>query len=149
MKYPSKENVMTENDQNEESSSVVLYQAEGCYKSRLVREALCSLEIPYLSIPMVTGTSHRLPREIADASIPILVDKDNRCDGNVKYISGANECVEYLWETYSDPTQPYPKWWTRIPPEDNIGRSDGAFSIGAYTAFIKGTRAFVPKKALQ
>ena len=70
-------------------------------------------------------------------------------DNDVKYISGAKECVEYLWETYGDPTQPNPTWFSRISPEDNIGRSDGSFSIGAYTAFIKGTRAFVPPKALQ
>ena len=68
------------------SLTIILYQGgEGCYKSRLVREALCSLEIPYLSIPsMVTGTCHKLPTELLSSSsvssIPILVDKNNSCD---------------------------------------------------------------------
>lgn len=47
------------------NAELVLHQAEGCPKFRLVREALCTLEIPYLSVPT--------PHSGGDA-IPVLID---------------------------------------------------------------------------
>jgi hypothetical protein len=148
-----------EDGDDEKEEKIILYQIEGCYESRLVREALCSLEIPYLSIPMAVGTCHTLPSSITNSvmssRIPLLIDKKNTACRNSSrdhdtssYYCGAEECVEYLWRTYSDPTKPYPTWWTRVPGKDNIGHS-GSFSVGVYTAFLRGSRSFVPEKALQ
>lgn len=125
----------------EENDEVVLYQAEGCPESRLVREVLCTLEVPYLSIPMGNGSSHQLPNNTAKAEIPVLIDGDS-------VLQGADDCRNYLWNKYRDATNSaVPRWWN-LPPKQNIGRA-GSFGIGAYTAFVRGSRAFVPKRALE
>jgi hypothetical protein len=123
---------------NDENRELVLYQAEGCSESRLVREMLCTLELPYLSIPKTNESSHQLPTTMND--IPVLVDNDS-------VIQGADECRRHLWNKYKDPNSALPQWWN-LPPQQNIGRA-GSFGIGAYTAFVRGNRAFVPDKAFE
>ena len=129
-------------DEGDSPKELVLYQSEGSPESRLVRETLCTLEIPYLSIPCAEGSRHipLLPGDNDSSSIPILVDGDN-------ILQGANACQEYLWSNYRDPSAPVPRWWN-LPPAKNIGRA-GSLGVGAYTAFLRGSRAFVPDRALQ
>ena len=151
---------------------ITLYHLEGCPDSRLVRELLCCLELPYTSVVAVpkhpVGDDNKdvlsasfmhdthviIPRmTIRAASID---DSDNFRDKEVDERSlpvatlvGAADCVDYLWETYWDNAQPLPTWWQSLPkgPEKNLGRR-GSFALGAYTAFLKGNRALVPQEAL-
>jgi hypothetical protein len=134
------------------NSELVLYQSEGCPESRLVREVLCSLEIPYLSIPVAEGSSNQsLLRGEFDkysgqqsSEIPVLVDPNNT---QAACLVGADKCVDYLWNQYGDDNRPSPTWLDRAPGV-NLGRQDGSLSVGAYTAFLKGSRAFVPEQAM-
>ena len=147
-------------------SSITLYQTEGCWESRLVREALCTLEIPYRSVPVGEGSSNQLPTSIAsedsavisstssEPTIPLLVITHNEDDDHPQqqtvFLQGADDCVNFLWETFRDPQAPLPHFgqdllWGRL---ENVGRRHGSFGLGAYTAFVKGRRAFVPEKAL-
>ena len=219
--------------------TITLHQAEGCPESRLVREVLCSLEIPYRSVPVADGSFNRLPttsvqsnctyaldttshttvNETKDGnvhdSVNINIDdngRDGAGEGNAVRISvlevsilddaaaaatttgnispsgsnktavvyriGARECVDYLRDTFYHPhssasssstcssrnnsgadgnanTNPDadPTWLDPFP-EENFGRQstgDGSNSvaIGAYTAFLKGSRAFVPERAME
>ena len=125
---------------DDSNAELVLHQVEGCPESRLVREALCTLEIPYLSIP----TPHPLEEGGANAmkQIPVLIDGD-------KVFRGADSCVDYLWTRYADQTRPSPTWWSGMPLKENIGRKQGLFVMGAYEAFRRGRRAFVPEQALR
>lgn len=118
-------------------SELKLYQAEGCPESRLIREVLCTLEIPYLSTPVGNGSYYKLPD--GEQSIPVLVD-------NNLTLQGADDCIQYLWENYRDPRNPLPRWWNNRPAK-NLGR-EGSFGVGAYAAFVRGSRAFVPSKAM-
>lgn len=120
-----------------------LYQAEGCHESRLVREVLCTLELPYKSISAGKGTFIRLPTD--HDTPPILVVAENSTTTTT--LQGAEACMQYLWDRYRDPeSSALPSWFNSIPTQ-NIGRS-GSFSVGAYTAFLKGSRALVPPRAL-
>jgi hypothetical protein len=131
---------------------LILYQSEGCSKSRLVREALCSLEIPCLSIPVAKGSSNaRLLNEILrkdetdlkEINLPVLHDP-----ASDQTWVGAEQCVVHLWGEYHDETLPSPTWLNPIPA-DNIGRTNVSFSVGVYAAFLRGSRAFVPTKAME
>lgn len=123
---------------NDSNAELILHQVEGCPESRLVREALCTLEIPYVSIP----TPHTLEEvgEDANRQIPVLIDGD-------RVFQDADFCVDYLWMRYADPTRPSPTW--SMPLKENIGRKQGLFAVGAYEAFRRGRRAFVPEQALR
>jgi SAM-dependent methyltransferase/glutathione S-transferase len=127
------------NDSNDE---LVLHQVEGCPESRLVREALCTLEIPYLSIPTPQPLEEGGGGGDVNKQIPVLIDGD-------KVFRGADSCVDYLWRRYADPTRPSPTWWSGMPLKENIGRKQGLFAIGAYEAFRRGRRSFVPEQALR
>lgn len=116
---------------------LTLYQAEGCPDSRFVREVLCTLEVPYLSIPVGERSSNSLPHNCMK-NTPVLID-DNQT------LQGADACIQHLWKTYRDPNGTLPKWWN-AQPSPNRGRS-GSFGVGAYTAFVRGSRAFIPPKA--
>jgi len=119
------------NNNDQKEKELYLYQVEGCPESRLVRETLCTLEIPYLSIPTTTDVVVR------------LVDGDRKMEG-------ADMCCDYLWKEYHDERQSLPTWWNMPLKEKkkNIGKS-GSFGVGAYTAFLRGSRAFVPEQALR
>jgi hypothetical protein len=184
-------------------AKITLYGSEGCPESRLVREVLCSLEIPYRSVPVADGSSNALPiiqhhtmytnddAPIGNGNnssssnnnnnnnnmnppiqIPILEvdctvskDKDNSYSSSrsskLIHRIGAKECVDYLRDTYYDDqnqtttsfysSSSNPTWFDLLPKE-NLGRSDdssNSVAIGAYTAFLKGTRSFVPEKAMK
>lgn len=114
--------------------SMVLHQAENCPESRLVREVLCTLELPYYSIPsLADGTRSSVPILDVAGSSPI---------------QGASDCVKYLWNTHRNDAEPFPSFVDRIPEGDNIGRS-GSFAVGAYTAFLRGTRSTVPEQSMK
>ena len=149
------------------SSSITLYQAENCPESRLVREVLCSLELPYCSVPVAAGSHNKLPSQVLLPSmthrVPLLEislsSKDKKEDDSVAHIVGAKDCVDYLTKIYRNNTDDRdnsscPSWFDALP-EENLGRQSVAkgesnsIAIGAYTAFWKGTRAFVPKRALE
>ena len=183
---------------------LVLYQSEGCPESRLVREVLCSFEIPYKSIPVTDdgSSSNKLPTILmsgtfnstpaAIARIPVLeimehnnnednADSNKNNNNNIVHRVGAIECVDYLREYYycdfnhndengnnnnnnnklgnRDPT-----WFDELPEtstlphnnggiqKSNIGRhchQGGSISMGAYTAFLKGSRSFVPNQVFR
>ncbi len=112
---------------------LVLHQAKGYPESRLVREALCTLEILYLSVPAPHS---------GGGAIPMLIDGND-------VLHDADACVKHLWTSYHDPTCPPPTWWSGMPLRENVGRKGGSFGVGAFTAYRCGSRAFVPKLALQ
>ncbi|VEU38883.1 unnamed protein product [Pseudo-nitzschia multistriata] len=174
--------------------ALTLYQAEGCPESRLVREVLCSLEIPYRSVPVADGSSNRLPNasdsrnhgatddardggkslripllEIAPPNDSVIAATPETAGTSssigVIYRVGARECVDYLRDNFyrrSGAPKHHddhgrdgdtPTWLDPLP-EENLGRgSDGdgsnSLAIGAYTAFLKGSRAFVPARAMK
>jgi hypothetical protein len=135
------------------SSRLILYQAEGDPESRLVREVLCTLELPYLSISSGLGSDNSTLS--VDSSLrPVLLDKNNDDDDDADDIStssssyqGAEECIEYLWGRYRQPNAQPPSWFDAAPP-NNLGRA-GPFSVGAYAAFLRGARALVPSRAME
>ncbi|KAG7349447.1 endonuclease/exonuclease/phosphatase [Nitzschia inconspicua] len=132
---------------------LILYQSEGCPQSRLVREVLCSLEIPYLSIPIASGSSNThlvvelLKQENNDCGSPTLPVLYNPGLGS-NYFVGAEDSIDYLWKKYGDSAQLRPTWLNCIP-KDNIGRINASFSVGAYSAFVRGSRDFVPTQAMK
>ena len=151
------------------SSMLVLYQAEGCPESRLVREALCCLEIPYRSVPVAEGSSNSLPPlalSVEDAArgggggssketmIPILEvfreNETNEKQDNTtsavqvhQHFVGAEHCLDYLRETYyysNDVDDHSPEpSWFDPLPKDNLGRSDGA-NFSVVTAAFSAIR---------
>lgn len=121
-----------------DGQELVLFQSEACPESRLVRETLCTLEVPYLSVAAAVG-SFNLSLMGTDCPIPVLKDGEHHC-------YGASECTSHLWDTYKDPNR-RPNLWRSISSEENLGRS-GSFGVGAYTAFLQGNRAFVPQQAM-
>jgi hypothetical protein len=131
------------------SSRLILYQAEGDPESRLVREVLCTLELPYLSISSGLGSDNSTLS--VDSSLrPVLLDgnnDDNANDTPSSSYQGADECIEYLWGRYRQPSAKPPSWFDAAPP-NNLGRA-GSFSVGAYTAFLRGARALVPSRAMK
>lgn len=122
-----------------DDSTVTLYQAEGCPESRLVRETLCTLEIPYLSVAAGTNSANSDP--LHGHSIPMLKD-------GTKSFYGARECNDHLWNAYKDPNGLVPRYWKMLSAVENLGRA-GSWGVGAYTAFLKGSRDFVPKQAMK
>ena len=158
-----------------EKTRIILYQSEGCPECRLVREVLCSLEIPYTSVPVTedgsssntvpkpaaaaaattgtgTGTSESASRvhipvlEVVNIARPTINDASDNDNSTTIYHTGAKKCVDYLRKTYVDSSNTIiPKWFDKISTKDNIGRNGGAsLSVSAYTAFLKGSRSFVP-----
>jgi glutathione S-transferase len=127
-------------------ASLILYQAEGCPESRLVREVLCTLELPYKSVSAGKGTSTPFFDDDDDDELPVLVVEDTMT------LQGAKSCTDYLWERYLDPKNnnnesSLPSWFDPVPTS-NVGRA-GSFSVGAYTAFLKASRALVPPQSLK
>ena len=140
----------------DKADELVLYQSEGCPASRLVRESLCSLEIPYKSVPVAEGSQNVIP-STGDAgklisrsnNLPVLVADD----GTI--LHGHDNCLGYLQQTYLDPNAKRPTWFDSVPPEENLSRrqdgtnNDKTLMIGAYLAFWKGSRAFVPPRIFE
>jgi len=132
------------------TTKVILYQAENCPESRLVREALCCLLIPYVSVPVAKGSSNNA---LPNRSIPVL---------SVRHVSteqcfvGAEDCLNYLHsvcccDSEDSTTHKAPTWFDPIP-HPNVGRSGGAnFSVltAAVAAIRKGNRAIVPNQAMK
>mmetsp|Transcript_18041 Transcript_18041/g.27276 ORF Transcript_18041/g.27276 Transcript_18041/m.27276 type:complete len:217 (-) Transcript_18041:338-988(-) len=119
------------NYNNKSSLPIVLHQAEGCPESRLVREILCTLEIPYHSVSSTSAENNHPMLEIASDTT----------------LHGAKACTDYLWESFHDTTKALPTLINPVP-RSNLGRS-GSFPIGAYIAFVKGSRALVPPDAMK
>ena len=127
---------------------LTLYQSEGSPHSRLVREALCSLEILYHSISAAEGTATALPSaateeairqpmpDIDPPGVPILVDKD-------VLLVGSQAALEYLNETYSVSEGYGPSWLDPLP-EPNLGRC-GKISTEVFGAVGRGWKKFVPE----
>jgi len=74
-----------------------LWNYDGNQFARLVREALCELEIPYISRAAAKGSPNRETlRDISGATqVPFLVDPNTE-----KKISDSEEILAYLFETY-------------------------------------------------
>ncbi|CAJ1942174.1 unnamed protein product [Cylindrotheca closterium] len=121
-------------------TEITLYQAEGCPESRLVRETLCTLEIPYLSIAAGINSSNSYD-PVKGHPTPILED-------GTHVFYGASECNNHLWKTYKDPSGMMPRFWNMLSDGENLGRA-GSWGVGAYTAFLKGARDFVPQHAMK
>ena len=147
------------------STRITLSQSEGCPGSRLVRELLCSMEIPYRSIPVAHGSYNQMPSNL---STPVLAiecghsngNAINPTDGNESahsnhslLVQGAKDCLNHLQGKYgvfgSTMTSLVSPWLYHIPPMANKGRHGGNLAIGAYTAFIQGSCAFVPPCVLE
>ena len=79
-------------------SPLTLYNYEGNQFARLVREALCELELPYVLFNCGKGSPKRETlRELAGegASVPYLVDPNTG-----KSMGESEEIVAYLFEQY-------------------------------------------------
>ena len=146
-------------------SSLTLYQTEGCPSSRLVREVLCTLELPYLSVPLVcrggkpssrrgvvtvaaSGWAGRNGDGIAKEwkEAPILRIDDDAADATT--LVGAEECCEFLWERYADGGTGCGPSWLDPVPSPNVGR-EGSFAAGAVAAVQQGAGRFVPPEAMR
>ena len=132
-------------------AEMVLYQSEGCPASRLVRELLCSLEIPYQSIPVAEGTfnsAHDIESggQTLGTITPVLIDR-------TEVLRGHEECADYLWQLAEDSKNTVPTWFDVVAPDEDLGqrwnrgRSTPLLFAAAYTAFLKGRRDFVPPRA--
>ncbi len=155
MKTPSNDYFCWRNNGAENDLlELVLYQVEGCAESRLVREVLCTLELPYLSIPSGKGCSipppppPSEPQQWRGGKIPLLMDGD-------EMHQGAQACRDYLWRRYYlDDDLPQAKssrrcpTWFDPPPLPNFRRV-GSVSVRAYTAFGRGSRTFCPPRAME
>ena len=82
---------------SDEKPKVTLYNYEGNQFARLVREALCELEVPYVLANAGKGSARReeLRSIDADASVPYLVDENT----GVR-LGESDRIVAYLFETY-------------------------------------------------
>lgn len=153
-------------------SSLTLYQTEGCPASRLVREVLCTLELPYLSVPFGEGGSHHHRITAISASdsnacsgdntnihdtdlwadAPILlVGGDGSSSRTTTTLIGAEECCDFLWKrhTAEDGVSGSKKpSWLDPAPSPNMGRN-GSFSVGAYAAVLRGAEHFVPPETMR
>jgi hypothetical protein len=153
MRFPSSKHALVA---TETTSMVVLYQAEGCPESRLVREALCCLEIPYRSVPVAEGSWNSLPplllgveddpvvsnsNRTHEMIIPVLeVFREKETNGKQEnttsavqvhqHFVGAERCLDHLRETYYsndiDDEHSGPPSWFDPLPKDNLGRCSGS-----------------------
>ncbi len=138
-------------DSYPQNEKLILYQAENCPESRLIREALCSLQISYRSVPVAEGSCNAVPPTptATNNTIPVLSVQTN--DQYWQHMVGAEDCLEYLNETYWKHSSPQPSLFDPLPP-NNLGRSGGPnFSVftAATSAIQKGQRAFVPNRAME
>lgn len=79
---------------------LVLFEKETCPYSRLVREALCHLDLDAVIFPCPAGASEhreRLRNLRGDESVPFLVDSNRQ-----RHVSDAFEIVQYLYWAYGD-----------------------------------------------
>ena len=72
-----------------------LYGHEGCAQTRLVREALSSLQLAYTLVPFGTIGGTRTCPKAADVNGPVLVD------GDKAVLHGAANATQYLEAEYS------------------------------------------------
>ncbi|GMH35799.1 hypothetical protein BSKO_03667 [Bryopsis sp. KO-2023] len=84
--------------QNPPKELLVLYNYENNQFSRLVREALCELELPFTCVSAGKGSKNRneLEKVQGKTTVPFLVDPNTD-----KKIGDSEEIVEYLFKTYS------------------------------------------------
>mmetsp|Transcript_27306 Transcript_27306/g.42683 ORF Transcript_27306/g.42683 Transcript_27306/m.42683 type:complete len:172 (-) Transcript_27306:385-900(-) len=87
---PSHGTMITPSRTVQDTDQIQLYGHEGCAASRLIREALSSLQLPYLLIPVAEGSQHESPNGV----VPCLVHGEFST-------SNDEEAVEYLFKTYA------------------------------------------------
>ena len=148
-----------ENSSVDSSSPLILYQSEGCPASKLVRECLCSLEIPYISVPVAKGSQNVVRLANAIGQEMNTLSDANKIQLPVLTIGryglvmqGHDDCIDYLLDQYLDHNAPRPSWFDTIPSAQNLGhdvdegetQKPRSLLGGAYTAFLQGSRAFVP-----
>jgi anaphase-promoting complex subunit 7 len=77
--------------------TVTLYNYEGNQFARLVREALCELEVPYILANAGKGSARRERLRLidADASVPYLIDENTGVS-----LGESDKIVAYLFEEY-------------------------------------------------
>jgi len=121
-----------------------------------VREILCSMEIPYISIPVAQHSQNEMPGEGLNSPVMTVVTDDEAEPAVV--MEGVDACLNFLQTKYGcteeDPSSLHllflRKFLYRIPPGENLGKQQqGNLAIGAYTAFLRGSRAFVPPRAME
>jgi glutathione S-transferase len=132
-----------------DSYFLTLYQAEGCPYSRLVRELLCSLELPYHSITCAEGSFSVVSMEDMEVKngIPIMVVEQREANKGINMTTrllGHENAVAFLLDNFWDSTSKQPQWWQRVSPQENSGQSN-KLGMSVYLAFLQGRRAFVPK----
>ena len=88
---------VTRDDETVRTPKVTLYNYEGNQFARLVREALCELEVPYVLANAGKGSARRkeLRAIDANASVPYLIDENT----GVR-LGESDRIVAYLFETY-------------------------------------------------
>lgn len=91
-------NATTHRERDEPIEPLTLYNYEGNQFARLVREALCELELPYVLFNCGKGSPRRATlTEVAGqgASVPYLVDPNTG-----RGVGESEEIVAYLFQTY-------------------------------------------------
>jgi len=127
------------------TSKLTLFQMEGCPESRLVREILCGLEIPYTSSPISQLPRNFLTNDsITDRPVLLVQKVDER--GEEISLTGYKDIAQHLWSKYYDPNSEWPTIWSTIEAQENQGQN-ATFGGMVYVAFLKGRRAFVPNIA--
>ena len=91
-------NATTHRERDDPIEPLTLYNYEGNQFARLVREALCELELPYVLFNCGKGSPRRATlTEVAGqgASVPYLVDPNTG-----RGVGESEEIVAYLFQTY-------------------------------------------------
>lgn len=136
-----------------EDIEYTLYQSEACASSRLVREILCSLEVPYCSISCAQGTRSDMTRILsADtgdkndpaATTPVLVVSDSN-NQTSQVLRGHDTIAKHLWERQGS-SKAAPSFFHVIP--DNLGQNS-SYGASVYAAILQGQKAFLPAVALK
>ena len=106
-----------------ERDALTLRAVEGCPQGRIIREVLCTLEIPYKSIPGKYS------------EVELRNSQDGTC------IQCPHEASDYLWQKYK--AGETPSWFAAIP-QPNLGNT-GFFFTSAKNAMKVGRDEFIPE----
>jgi len=97
--------VVTRSERDGPTQLLELYEFEACPYCRKVREALCELDLDYLSLPVAHGSPRRgaLKRRGGKVQVPYLIDPNTETE-----MYESDDIVSYLYRQYG------------------LGRSDGS-----------------------
>lgn len=106
--FPSAGIMLTPSDDSAVKQPLSLYGAEGCAETKLIREALCTLQIPYTYKCAAIGSCRRGPGTTLGHRRVLLVDPNTNIIGGKTHatkngtveIDNCDVAVTYLADTY-------------------------------------------------